>query len=73
MPMPANSKNPEAALASLKIATHNFFLQNNDLMDMIVVAENDASPKKDHASIAEKSMKIDPSEMMEESTSSEQP
>jgi hypothetical protein len=77
MTLPFNIKNPDKALASMKIGTFNFFSQNNDLMDLVVVAENESKQPKDHQAISESSLKIDPDEYMKEeetegSTSSEQ-
>jgi hypothetical protein len=75
--LPFDNKNPDKALASMKIGTHGFFSQNNDLMDMVVVAENNDKTTKDHQSIAEESLKINPHDYAEDespdSTSSEQP
>lgn len=62
MSLPFNSQNPDKALASVKIGTYNFFSQNSELMDMIVVAEHESKKKKDYKSIADESLKIDTSE-----------
>ena len=66
MTIPFDNKNPDKALASMRIGTYNFFSQNNDLMDMVVVAENENTKPKDHQSILDESLKIDPKEYMEE-------
>ena len=50
----------------MKIGTHQFFSQNNDLMDMVVVAEKEDGKPKDRKSIAEESLKIDPKDYEEE-------
>jgi hypothetical protein len=62
MSLPVNPKNPNDALASVKIGTYNFFSQNNDLMDMIVMSENENKEKKDYKAIADNSLEIDTSE-----------
>jgi hypothetical protein len=62
MSLPINPKNPNEALASVKIGTYNFFSQNNDLMDIIVITENENKEKKDYTAIADSSLEIDPSE-----------
>ena len=66
MTLPFDIKNPDKALASMKIGTHQFFSQNNDLMDMVVVAEKEDGKPKDRKSIAEESLKIDPKDYEEE-------
>jgi hypothetical protein len=76
MTLPFDSKNPDKALAAMKIGTHGFFSQNNDLMDLVVVAENKNNKPKDHQAISDESLKINPKEYMEEeskdTTSSEE-
>jgi hypothetical protein len=62
MTLPFNYKNSDASLASMKIGTHKFFSDNNELMDLIVVDENQNEKKKDHAAIADASLEINLSE-----------
>jgi hypothetical protein len=76
MTLPFDSKNPDKALAAMKIGTHGFFSQNNDLMDMVVVAENNNTKPKNHQAMLDESLKIDPKEYIEEESTdpaSEQP
>jgi hypothetical protein len=73
MTLPFDNKNPDKALASMKLGTYGFFSQNNDLMDLVVVAENKNKKPKDHQAISDGSLQVDPKEYMEEeSTSSEE-
>jgi hypothetical protein len=72
MTIPVNQKNPEKALASMRIGMHDLLLGNNDLLDLIVVAESAGSPKKDHADIADKSLKREMS-VFSESEEAEEP
>lgn len=71
MTLPFDVKNPDKALASMKVGTHQFFSQNNDLMDMVVVAENGNKEPKDHQAVADKSMQIDPDDYMKEEESAD--
>jgi hypothetical protein len=66
--LPFNIKNPDSALASIKIGNSLFFNQNNDLMDLVVVLEHESTSKKNHAEIAEESLKLgeDPESSPEE-------
>lgn len=82
MTIPINQNNPQKALASIRIGTHNLLLGNNDLLDLVVVEESSNSPQRNHADIANNSLKRDMSvfseteEKTEEdsaATSSEQP
>lgn len=68
MSLPFNIKNPDSALASIKIGNSLFFNQNNDLMDLVVVLEHESTSKKNHAEIAEESLKLgeDPESSPEE-------
>ena len=66
MTLPFDSKNPDKALTAMKIGTHGFFSQNNDLMDMVVVAEKNNTKPKNHQAMLDESLKIDPKEYMEE-------
>lgn len=59
MALPFNIKNPDSALASIKIANNAFLSQNNDLMDLIVVAEHNDTVKKNHEEIIKNSANLE--------------
>jgi hypothetical protein len=62
MALPFDIENPDSALASIKMANSLFFMQNNDLMDLVVVAEHEGESKKNHELIVQESLKISPEE-----------
>ena len=59
MALPFDTKNPDSALASIKISNSIFLSQNNDLMDLVVVAEHNDTVKKNHQKVIEDSAHID--------------